>query len=199
MEKLKKILFTPLSFLEDTKKEGNQKKLLIAFAILIGISIVTGLIATMYGNSTWSGEFNGDALGDINYISYIFKSLLSEIFLIGGALVGVFAVLYKENKKTTITNLLSLILIPFIAYYLINGACNIIFMFKFIYTINFFSTINHIIQGIVYLNVIILLIGGIRNELSAEYNDKFVINLLVLFTIFVAIGSFGSLIANSLF
>ncbi len=173
------------------KKFGNSwKKALIYLGIIVGALLVTELIATMYtyviASKDWSGKLHFEVLKEIKYFEIILDFILEQLIFFGSIFAGIFIYSSISKKEFKLVDVLSLIVIAYVANYLLQAVTNILFMFKFM-DVKFLNTVHTILLTTANYYSITIIILGLQKLFGFKFDDKNLLQLAIMFVIMFAI------------
>lgn len=183
MKKLKELILKPFTVLEE---KSNLKKVGILLGFIVGVLFLCQFVAYIYttlqATKIFTDKINYDVLGEINYFKYILTFILKQLAFFGSFLVGIYVLCNMYKKEFKLDRVCQIIVVAFVANYLLQAAASLLFMFDFM-NIKFLVAIKNAILSAADCFSLLIVIFAFAKEYNMKQDEKGLYNFTIVFFI----------------
>ncbi len=173
----------------ENKFGGSWKKILIILGIVLGIFATTNILGELFYNlMKWHNTNNIDFLNLV-----LKKSILEPIIIFGSMFAGIYIYSTIAKKDFNLVNILTVILVTFLVYYLLQSTLNILYCFPFMRDVDFLDKIRVILTHMSEWYKVVIFILALHKLFDFKLDNKSIIGLVVLFAVMFSLQDLLSL------
>lgn len=183
MKKLKEIILKPFTVLEE---KADLKKIGILLGFIVGTLFLCNFVAYLYttlqATKIFTDKIDFNVLKEINYFKYILTFVLKQIAFFGSFLVGTYVLCSMQKKDFKFDRVCQVIVVAFVANYLLQAAASLLFMFNFM-DIEFLLAIKSAILSAADCFSILILVFVFAKEYNMKQDEKSLFSFTIVFFI----------------